>query len=66
MEKKYLVVVYRKLRSTSDYKEFTDKHEAENWYKYMLKMAEEQKDEEQDKAYYILDVRLYELIDIGE
>ena len=66
MEKKYLVVVYRKLRSTSDYKEFTDKHEAENWYKYILNAAKEQKDEDKDKPYYILAVRLCKLIDIGE
>lgn len=64
MEKKYLVVVYRNLKQTNNYVEFTDKQRAKNWYKYMLKMAEEQKDEEQDKAYYILDVRLYILTEI--
>lgn len=66
MEKKYLVVVYRKLSSKSYYKEFTDIHEAENWHKYILNAAKEQKDEDKDKPYYILDVRLYELIDIEE
>lgn len=66
MEKKYLVIVYRNLRQTNNYREFTDKQNAENWYKYMLKIAEEQREEEQYKHYYIIDVRLYELTDIGE
>ena len=64
MEKKYLVVVYRNLRQTNNYREFIDKQNAENWYKYMLKIAEEQKAEEQDKHYYILDVKLYTLTEI--
>ena len=66
MEKKYLVVGYRNFKPTNNYVEFTDEQKAENWYKYMLKIAKEQKDEEEDKPYYILDVRLYELTDIGE
>lgn len=66
MEKKYLVVVYRNLRSSNNYNEFNDKQRAENWYKYILRILEEQKNKDKDKPYYILDVRLYELIDIGE
>ena len=66
MKKKHLVVVYRNLRSLNDYNEFTDKRKAEDFYKYMLKIVEEQKEEKKDERYYILDVRLYELIDIGE
>lgn len=66
MEKKYLVVVYRNLRSSSNYFEFTDKQKAEHWYKYTLDIVKNQKDEEKDKCYYILDVRLYELIEMGE
>lgn len=65
MEKKYLVVIYRKLSSTNYYKEFTDKHEAENWYKYILNAVKEQKDEDKNKPYYILDVKLYTLTEIG-
>lgn len=66
MEKKYLVVVYHNRRSLNDYAEFTNKQKAENWYKYMSIKAEQQKNENKDKEHYILDVRLYELIDIGE
>ena len=66
MEKKYIVVVYRNHRSLNDYGEFTDKQKAENWYKYMSIKAEQQKNENKDKHYYISDVRLYELIDVGE
>lgn len=66
MEKKYLVVVYRNRRSLNDYGEFTDKQKAENWYKYMSIKAEQQKSENKDKGYYILDVRLYALTEIGE
>ena len=66
MEKKYLVVVYRNLRSLNDYGEFTNKEKAENWYKYMSIKAEHQKEENKDKEYYILDVRLYALTEIGE
>ena len=66
MEKKYLVVVYRNLHSTNNYVEFTDRQRAENWYKYMLNIADKQKDKDKDKDYYIIDVRLYELIDIEE
>lgn len=66
MEKKYLVVVYRNLKQTNNYTEFTDKQKAKNWYKYMLKIAEEQKEEEEDKPYYILKVELYTLTKIGE
>ena len=66
MERKYLVVVYRNLRSLNDYNEFTDNEIAEHFYKYMLKIVEEQKEEKKDERYYILDVRLYELIDIEE
>jgi hypothetical protein len=64
MEKKYLVVVYRNLRYMNNYDEFTDKQKAKNWYDYMLKKAEEQKNEEKDKHNYILDIRLYELTEI--
>lgn len=66
MEKKYLVVIYRNLRSTNNYNEFTDKQQAESWYNYVLNIVETQNDKEKDKPYYILDVKLYELIDIGE
>lgn len=66
MEKKYLVVVYRNLRSLNDYGEFTDKQKAENWYKYMSIKAEQQKNENKDKEHHILDVRLYSLTEIGE
>lgn len=66
MEKKYLVVVYRNLRSLNDYGEFTNKEKAENWYKYMSIKAKHQKEENKDKEHYILDVRLYTLTEIGE
>lgn len=66
MEKKYLVVVYRNRSSLNDYGEFTDKQKAENWYKYMSIKAKHQKEENKDKENYILDVRLYELTEIGE
>lgn len=65
MEKKYLVVVYRNLHQANNYIEFIDRQKAENWYKYMLNIVKEQKDEEKDKHYYILDVKLYTLTDIG-
>ena len=64
MEKKYLVVVYRNLRSLNDYNEFTDKQKAKHWYKYMLNIAENQKDKDKEDRYYILNVRLYMLTEI--
>lgn len=59
MEKKYSVIVYRNLYTTNTYVQFTDKQKAENYYKNMLNIAKEQKEEDQDKPYYILDVKLY-------
>ena len=64
MEKKYLVVVYRNRRSLNDYAEFTNKQKAENWYKYMSIKAEQQKNENKDKEHYMLDVRLYTMVEV--
>lgn len=65
MEKKYLVVIYRNNRYSNNYDEFADRQKAEDWYKYMLNKAEKQKIEDKDKPYYIIDVRLYTLTEIG-
>lgn len=64
MEKKYLVVVYHNRRSLNDYAEFTDKQKAENWYKYMSIKAEQQKNENKNKDYYILYVGLYTIVEV--
>ena len=64
MEKKYLVVVYRNLRYLNNYDEFTDKRKAEDWYKYILKKVNEQKNEDKDKPNYIIDVRLYTMVEV--
>lgn len=64
MEKKYLVVVYRNLRSANNYVEFTDRQRAEHWHNYMLNIADGQKDKDKDEDYYIIDVRLYTMVEV--
>ena len=64
MEKKYLVVVYHNLRSLNNYDEFIDRRKAEDWYKYILNKIKQQKDEDKNKPNYILDVRLYKLVEV--
>lgn len=64
MEKKYLVIVYRNLRYLNNYDEFIDKQKAKDWYKYILKKVEEQKNEDKDKPNYIIDVRLYTMVEV--
>ena len=66
MEKKYLVVVYRNRSSLNDYNEFTDKEIAEHYYKYVLNKMKNQSEELKDHGFYIFDVRLYTLTEIGE
>ena len=51
--------------ASNNYDEFADRQKAEDWYKYMLNKAEKQKIEDKDKPYYIIDVRLYTLTEIG-